>query len=54
MLRFRTSILTRLSVVSELFGNLLRFVNAAVRSQGSLVAENLFLRKQRRSLKSVR
>ena len=46
MLRLRTSILTRLSVVSELFGNLLRFVNAAVRSQGSLVAENLFLRKQ--------
>jgi hypothetical protein len=46
MLRVRTSILTRLSVVSELFGNLLRFVNAAVRSQGSLVAENLSLRKQ--------
>lgn len=46
MLRLRTSILTRLSVVSELFCNLLRFVNAAVRSQGSLVAENLFLRKQ--------
>jgi len=46
MLRFRTSILTRLSAVSELFGDLLRLVNAWVRSQGSLVAENLFLRKQ--------
>jgi hypothetical protein len=46
MLRFRTSILTRLSAVSGLFGDLLRLVNAAVRSQGSLVAENLFLRKQ--------
>ncbi len=46
MLRFRTSILTRLSAVSELFGDLLRLVNAAVRSQGALVAENLFLRKQ--------
>src|ERR1035441_10018044 len=46
MLRFRTSTLTRLSAVSELFGDLLRLVNAAVRSQGSLVAENLFLRKQ--------
>ncbi len=28
MLRFRTSILTRLSAVSELFGDLLRLVNA--------------------------
>ena len=46
MLRFRISILTRLSAVSELFGDLLGLVNAAVRSQGSLVAENLFLRKQ--------
>jgi putative transposase len=46
MLRFRTSILTRLSAVLELFGDLLRLVNAAVRSQGALVAENLFLRKQ--------
>jgi transposase InsO family protein len=46
MLRFRPSTLPRLSAVSELFGDLLRLVNAAVRSQGSLVAENLFLRKQ--------
>lgn len=46
MPRLRTSILTRLSAVSELFGDLLRLANAAVRSQGSLVAENLFLRKQ--------
>jgi hypothetical protein len=46
MLRLQTSILTRLSAVARLFGNLLRFVNAAVRSQGSLVAENLCLRKQ--------
>ena len=46
MLRLQTSILTRLSVVSELFGDLLRLANSAVRSQGSLVAENLFLRKQ--------
>ena len=43
MLRFRTSILPRLSAVSELFGDLLRFVNAGVRSQSSLVAENLLL-----------
>jgi hypothetical protein len=46
MLRFRISILTRLSVVSELSGDLLRLVNAAVHSQVSLVAENRFLRKQ--------
>jgi hypothetical protein len=46
MLRFQTSTLTRLSAVSELFGDLLRLVNASVRSQSSLVAENLFLRKQ--------
>jgi len=46
MPRLRTSILTRLSAVSELFSDLLRLANAAVRSQGSLVAENLFLRKQ--------
>src|SRR5665811_2445787 len=46
MLRFRTSILTRLSTVSELFSDVLRLVNASVRSQGLLVAENLFLRKQ--------
>jgi hypothetical protein len=46
MLRFRSFILAQLSAVSELFGDLLRLVNASVRSQGSLVAENLFLRKQ--------
>jgi hypothetical protein len=46
ILRFRTSILTRLSAVSALFGDLLRFVSGTVRSQSSLVAENLFLRKQ--------
>src|SRR5882724_7480929 len=46
MPRLGTSILTRLSAVSELFGDLLRLANATVRSQGSLVAENLFLRKQ--------
>jgi hypothetical protein len=46
MLRLLTSVSSRLAIVSELFGNLLRFVNVAVRSQGSLVAENLFLRKQ--------
>jgi putative transposase len=46
MLRFRTSILTRLSFVSELFGDLLQFLSGAVRPRSSLVAENLFLRKQ--------
>lgn len=46
MPRLRTFILTRLSSVLELFIDLLGFVKAAVRSQSSLVAENLFLRKQ--------
>jgi len=46
MLRFRTSILTRLSAASELFGDLLRLGNAAMHSRGSLAAENLFLRKR--------
>jgi putative transposase len=46
MLRSRLSIFPLLAVVSELFSDLLRFVNAAVHSHGSLVAENLFLRKQ--------
>lgn len=32
-------------MVTELFDDLLRLVNAAVRSQDSLVAEDLFLRK---------
>jgi len=41
MLRFRTSIPTRLSVFSELFGDLLRLVNVAVRSQCSLVTGKL-------------
>jgi putative transposase len=46
MLRFRTSTLTRLFAISELFGDLLRFVSTGVRFRSSLVAENLFLRKQ--------
>ena len=45
MLRLRISILVGFSVVTELFDDLLRLVNAAVRSQDSLVAEDLFLRK---------
>ena len=34
------------ATVSELFVDLLRFMNVAVRSRSSLIAENLFLRKQ--------
>jgi hypothetical protein len=34
------------STVSELFVDLLRFMNVAVRSRSSLIVENLFLRKQ--------
>jgi putative transposase len=34
------------ATVSELFVDLLRFLNVAVRSRRSLIAENLFLRKQ--------
>ena len=34
------------STVSELFVDLLRFMNVALRSRSSLIVENLFLRKQ--------
>jgi hypothetical protein len=34
------------STVSELFVDLLRFMNVALRSRSSLIVENLFLQKQ--------